>query len=1340
MKNKYLSYINTSSTPQAVSISYVLEGRRDQVNIILAPGKVLNENLLNLELNKTSTKVVIGTRAQLIDIGVVESDGKIKSILPERFDSPESILKHSKILDIETGGLRPGSPITQIAVTDLSTRRSQLFIPQPNLVATPSSIEQSMSFLNRIKAERIDLPKGTTFSDTVFLEKYLQKEGVQLTDLASRYTIGGRPTLESALRASKIERGLLEDLMLRTDFFQAKHFVDEDKVVDYALSTGRMRQEDVVEFRRKRSFINKVLSGQVTESEVMDFMRLNQGIMNVDDEIKGLDLIKGRTLRDIVASDLPDSLKGGVTWIANTGFESGQFGAQVKAEASRSRAAFNAARAAQGLEPLPEDQFMRGFSSGSVEQQLKEINKTLPEAERVSTRNPFLGTTQIDYRTGKPFDIFGDGEYARVRSQAMLSGDFSEVYDAMLRDTRAGDVRDIQDLSRSMQSKLAKIGILDIQRPTALSVEIQARLALGAREMRLMEEAGEAFDLDRVLKALASKETHFALGDTVLSESPLLEESFDLLESLRKYEQGGAEADRLLSAAKKGEGGLFRAFFVGAVQDALNKGGVSGEGLDDVLFKQMAGRAFEDLTDKGSTEFRTPAPTMGVKRAVAEVKEGLTQTSLNTSPRYRYESTSNMFRILDELERTTQYQHTNKKEFLTQLRSQVAGFFDADGNLIKGKESELKVVAKQYTESAGDQIRVITSRLKDFDQTFMQALRGYAGFVETKPKMQITEGVYGYGTRYSGIKSIIPQGRVIGGSLREQIEALKPQQKPTVEAFRPPVSTSSPSAVDTPPSATKNLLDKMKVPEPEIAFKSVVKRGVIGAALIGVGFGLIDRLAPTKKDTNYLLPDFETFLEAQSKFYGSKQNYQQYLNEKYRIDGLQEEGLLASMRSMFTDFGSPYQGMGYSMSVLDDINLRRERHKYVQMQFGNRHFSIEGDVGLQLKRFVDSAFKKEIGTNISSPIFFGNYKKIDNTKYHGLKGDDLVEYKFNPADIDISDADTITVKRRGAPNNSLSAFMGTGMQESMSFRLAGIDAPETAHGDRSAQPYAEAAKQIATDLIRNAKEVKIVSRPDDKTYGRQVGMVYIDGKNLNLELVKRGAAAYLPYKSKGKPQFYNQKAFEDAQKFAQKSKRGMWRTAYFQAYQLMTQESGQTVTFNTLVNPAKVAQNSSLMSMYSLMNQADKMGFINTALQQELSMEGQKQKFASQKSGQNIFAPDEKFNSWMSPELSLYGQNQNSITTVLDQLKTETRGLYKTKGSKVTSEVSKVGRVSGRNLQLSQDSIKAAKINWNSEKETRLSDIQKSTMRKQARLKAMEEMQQIALGNQFNSPIGHHRM
>lgn len=1334
MKNKYLAYINTGKNPQTIHVEAVVDGTKRSIAMVLAPGELLNEAKVSIQA---------GQKAELLDIRVADNtkSGAFRSIIPEKLDTPEKILQKSKVLDIETGGLRPGSPITQIAVTDVHTRKSKLFIPTANLVATPSSIEQSMSFLDRIKARGIQLPdKFNTHQAAVYLETYLEKEGMDLNKVLDRRTL--EPTLR--LISQKDVKSDIEDYMLRNNFFQAKNFVeDTEKVITFARENRHLGKDAAEEkvFREKRTFVRKMLDGSVTEKEVMDYLRANQGVLDVDKEMASLDLIKGRTLRDIITSDLPDNLKGGVTWIANTGFESAQFGAQVKAEASRAMEAYNASLEAKGSPKMDEQQFFRAFNAGRLEQELTELNRGLPDADRVEVKNPFLGATSIDYRTGKPFDMFGEGEFGKVRAQAMITGDFSQVYDAMLKDTSVGDVRDVQDLSRSMQSKLSKIGLLDIQRPTALSVEIQARFAIAAQEMRLMEEAGEEIDMDRIFKALASKETHVAVGDTVLSESPLLRESFDMLESLRQVELGTARGDELIEQAKQGRGGLYRAYMVGALQDDFNKGG-----LDEVLFRQMAGRSFEDVAVKGSTEFRDPAKTMGVKRAVREVQEGLTESRVNTSPKYRYRQQSNMFEIFRELENTTQYQSANKKEFLNTLRAQVSSFFDADGNLIEGKRDELKLAMRQYTESTGSQIKAIESRISRVDSSFFEALRGFAGFQETRPDLRVTQGVYGYGTARERARSIIPEVGATPSSIEEAVEEakVKPGQSSigdTADAFRAGVTQNPPVPPPRPQSATENLLNKMKVPESvEGSFRGALKKGAIGMALVGAGFGLLNRLKEEDQAPNYLLPEYDEFLKAQSQFYGSKEHYQNYLNEKYRMEGLQEQGLMAELRKMFTDFGSPYQGMGYSTYVLDDMQLRRERQKYKQAQFGSRHFSVDGDIGYQLTRFVSSLFKKQMGTNVKAPMYFGNYQKIDNTKYHSLKGDNLVEYKFNPADIDISDADTITIRRNGGPDNALSAFMGTGAQDSMTFRLAGIDAPETAHGDRSAQPYAEAAKQVAMDLIKDAKDVRVVSRPDDRTYGRQVGMVFIDGKNLNLELVRRGAAAYLPYKGKGKSQFYNQKSFEDAQRYAQESKRGMWATAYFQAYQQMTMESGQTVTFNTLVNPSKVAKNASLMSMYALMNQADKMGFINTGLQQQLAAEGQRQKFAASKSDQNIFSPDDKYNSWMGAELGMFGQGNNSITSVLDQLKTEVAGLYKTKGSKHTSGIAASGRVSGANMNLVADSLRSATLNWNSEKETRLSNIQKNKIRKTRRLKAMEEMQQTALRNQFNSPIAHHRM
>lgn len=1320
IKNKYITFINTSKAPQVIVVDYEINGKRAQTTAVLKAGEVFNQ---------TKVLLNIGKGAKLLNVTSTDGSGGVKSLIPKALDGPDEILKLSRILDIETSGLRPGSQITQIAVTDLASKRSNLFIPTPNLISTPDSIEQGMSFLNRIKASNINLPDDVNFRDVVFLEAYLKKEKIKLSDLAEKPGIG-RVTLDSALQASRVQKGVLEDFLIKDSFFQAKLFVEDEAKL---LATGRIKRSELASFREKRSFINKMIEGTLDEADVTSYLKANQGTLSLTDEMNSLNVIKGRSMKDIITSDLPDLLRGGVTWIANTGFESGQFGAQVKAQASRSRDAINALRLSEGKELLDEAQFMQRFNRGEFEQAIEDLNKTRG-GDDLLTKNPFLGVTAVDQRTGKPFEIFSSGEYNRVRAEALRSGDFSKVYDALIKDTRAGDVRDIQDLSRSLQSKLKNIGVLDITRPTALSVEVQARLAMAAREMRVMEEAGEAFDLSRVLQALKTKETHIAVGDTVLSESPLLRESFDMLESLRQFEAGGDKARELIEQAKQGKGGLFRAFAIGGLQDYFNKNSATfGAGLDEVLFKQMVGRSLEDIAGpQGYTEFREGDSGFGTKRAIEQPKEGLTTSRPVASARNTYLREADLFNVLDRLRDVEQYRYANREVFLDDIKNQVRDFFDAKGNLIPGREADLMSVAKQYTESAGAQIQVIESRIAGsvsgagINADFFEAVKSFAGMGARAPKLTLTEGVSQAPLGKESTRSIVP----------ESLKSSEPTLTYTDKVKSPPKLSST--NVD---SAAENMLKKgLQETAPSLR-RGLGKVGGVMAAIGGV-YAALDYAQEKKPKPNYILPDYDQFLKAQSEFYGSTHAYIEQMQRKYgtKMDGLQEQGLMSLLRSESTDFGSPYRGMGYSIGVLNDYELRRERQRYEQSQFNSRHFSVEGDVGFQLRSFVDSTLKRQLGTAITSDIFFGNYQRIDSSRYNSLKGDDLIEYKFNPADISIEDADTITVGRGGGPNNALGAFMGTNPNNGMKFRLAGIDAPETAHANRAAQPYAEAAKKIATDLIRNAKEVRIVSRPGDSTYGRQVGMVYVDGKNLNLELVKRGAAAYLPYKGKGKPQFYNQQSFEEAQKFAQRSQRGMWRSAYFQAYKAITEKSGQSVTFNTLVNVNKVAKNSSLMSMYTLMNQADRMGFIDNSLAQQLTTLGQEQANAATKGGQHLFAPDELYNSWMGPELSAYGQGENSITSILDQLKYETTSMYKTRGSKYKSEVARTGRVRQNNLKLSENSLDAAKTSWSSEQTTRVESLSNVRATKYRRMKAMEELQQTALGNLFNSPIGHTRM
>ncbi|RCI01103.1 putative endonuclease lcl3 [Rhizopus azygosporus] len=89
--------------------------------------------------------------------------------------------------------------------------------------------------------------------------------------------------------------------------------------------------------------------------------------------------------------------------------------------------------------------------------------------------------------------------------------------------------------------------------------------------------------------------------------------------------------------------------------------------------------------------------------------------------------------------------------------------------------------------------------------------------------------------------------------------------------------------------------------------------------------------------------------------------------------------------------------------------------------------------------------------------------------------------------------------------------------QTIAVRIAGVDAPESAHFGMPAQPFSAEAKQFLTKMVLNKKvQVQLLSRDQ---YSRVVAMAYVRRppfflkKNVSLEMVKAGLASI--YVAKG---------------------------------------------------------------------------------------------------------------------------------------------------------------------------------------------------------------------------------
>ena len=103
-------------------------------------------------------------------------------------------------------------------------------------------------------------------------------------------------------------------------------------------------------------------------------------------------------------------------------------------------------------------------------------------------------------------------------------------------------------------------------------------------------------------------------------------------------------------------------------------------------------------------------------------------------------------------------------------------------------------------------------------------------------------------------------------------------------------------------------------------------------------------------------------------------------------------------------------------------------------------------------------------------------------------------------------------------------------------RLVGIDAPETSRKKRDpGQPYSQQAKKHLAGLVLN-KTVDI------KGYGLHrnnqiLGVVYLDGRNINLEMIKAGLAEVYTGKL---PKDFDAQPYLQAEARAREAKVGIW--------------------------------------------------------------------------------------------------------------------------------------------------------------------------------------------------------
>jgi len=108
------------------------------------------------------------------------------------------------------------------------------------------------------------------------------------------------------------------------------------------------------------------------------------------------------------------------------------------------------------------------------------------------------------------------------------------------------------------------------------------------------------------------------------------------------------------------------------------------------------------------------------------------------------------------------------------------------------------------------------------------------------------------------------------------------------------------------------------------------------------------------------------------------------------------------------------------------------------------------------------------------------------------------------------------------------------LSDGKTFRLYGVNAPEVK------EPFYEESKTFTESLVLG-KEVSFEQEANYKVdkFGRELGYVFVDGVNLNIELVSNGLARVVLYEKRAKLKYQDE--LLSAEKSAKELRLGVWK-------------------------------------------------------------------------------------------------------------------------------------------------------------------------------------------------------